>query len=1002
LTTDPAFERLPPMTLRYPKFLESTLGTSHRWRSAVDGTISDFDDWLRDSKLPFFPDYTDHGTDHLNKVMLTASELIREDAKPFFSTADAAILILSILLHDSAMHISESGFFQLIKGSAKDWRIEGFDSERWPNIWDEFLFAAKRWDDRTLVDVIGETTSGLPRATIRDPFDHYDNLAESDRRLIGEFIRRHHPRMAHEFAVFGVPGPSAHPIKPSTGFEPDHCDIGGLIARSHGLSVRQCLEYLSAKYDRREYQNIHAVFLMTLLRVGDNLQIESERSTPVIFRYKHVPSPLSEREHKVHHAIKNITRTHDDPESIWIQAQPGDVRTLLRIQEWLLSIQVELDASWAVLGEVYSLLSLTLSNFGLIIRRVRSNLDNLMAIAKVLDFVPKRIAFDVARPDLLRLLVRPLYGDRPEMGVRELVQNAVDAVRELKDLCEHDSGEIEIHAPTIDGDVEVWLDDPDENGSAWLKVTDCGVGMTEDVVQDYFLTAGASFRNSDEWHREHDSKEAEQSAGTNVKARVLRSGRFGIGVLAAFLLGNEIEVKTRHVRASRGIYFKCSLDSDVIELQYVDNIPTGTSIGVRVSEDTFGRLTHVHPAWRHTDEHHRWDWYSCRQPRVVRLFGSSRQTLPQRFTLPGAGEDLPPTHHRLALLDYADVQWTYDGQRPSLTCNGIIIGSWDDYGRFDEGHHGDMLETQVIDLSTPAVSVFDPDGNLPLTLQRDKLAARTYPFSDQLVTEVLKDVIAQIFVDLDSLHSSKQPEERDALWMRSHPAIARRWHGFGYLMPFMARSEGLALVDADILAQCAASTALIFSRYDSRRAEFNVPLTKPFDLYLAAHWDSARYYSIRVFRGIFEYGDRAHPAIPNLFATGKRILTCRPHAEMLMEHKEIPKFVKKGTRYVSINDYWSFLEIGKCLPTHFDIDALKAISSGTRQGRRAPFQVELFLTPRVEDYKPSRIAELWWQIIGQPTIPFDQSERSKVLQRALPFLGDFIERYKAQIQSKDK
>jgi hypothetical protein len=41
---------------------------------------------------------------------------------------------------------------------------------------------------------------------VRDPFPHYSNLAESDRKLIGEFIRRHHPRLAHEFAVFGVPG----------------------------------------------------------------------------------------------------------------------------------------------------------------------------------------------------------------------------------------------------------------------------------------------------------------------------------------------------------------------------------------------------------------------------------------------------------------------------------------------------------------------------------------------------------------------------------------------------------------------------------------------------------------------------------------------------------------------------------------------------------------------------------------------------------------------------
>ena len=33
---------------------------------------------------------------------------------------------------------------------------------------------------------------------------------------------------------------------------------------------------------------------------------------------------------------------------------------------------------------------------------------------------------------LLTLLVEPLYGAKPEFGIRELLQNAIDAVRERK------------------------------------------------------------------------------------------------------------------------------------------------------------------------------------------------------------------------------------------------------------------------------------------------------------------------------------------------------------------------------------------------------------------------------------------------------------------------------------------------------------------------------------------------------------------------------------------
>ena len=36
--------------------------------------------------------------------------------------------------------------------------------------------------------------------------------------------------------------------------------------------------------------------------------------------------------------------------------------------------------------------------------------------------------FDVANGEVLKLLVGPLYREQPVLGVRELVQNAVDAV----------------------------------------------------------------------------------------------------------------------------------------------------------------------------------------------------------------------------------------------------------------------------------------------------------------------------------------------------------------------------------------------------------------------------------------------------------------------------------------------------------------------------------------------------------------------------------------------
>ncbi len=63
-----------------------------------------------------------------------------------------------------------------------------------------------------------------------------------------------------------------------------------------------------------------------------------------------------------------------------------------------------------------------------------------------------------------------------------------------------------------------------------FQIDDYGVGMTQDVLYDYFLCAGALFRESDTWKRDFEVDDV---------PKIVRSGRFGIGVLAASCSVNE-------------------------------------------------------------------------------------------------------------------------------------------------------------------------------------------------------------------------------------------------------------------------------------------------------------------------------------------------------------------------------------------------------------------------------------------------------------------------------
>ena len=114
-------------------------------------------------------------------------------------------------------------------------------------------------------------------------------------------------------------------------------DLAGLIT-SHGLPVRLCLSYM-ARYDLREYRGVHATFLMCVLRVADYLQIDAERAPKQNLMVRALRSPASRREWECHDAIRDIRNTHEDPEAVFVDARPNDVKTFLRLKSLLAGLQ---------------------------------------------------------------------------------------------------------------------------------------------------------------------------------------------------------------------------------------------------------------------------------------------------------------------------------------------------------------------------------------------------------------------------------------------------------------------------------------------------------------------------------------------------------------------------------------------------------------------------------------------------------------------------------------
>jgi Histidine kinase-, DNA gyrase B-, and HSP90-like ATPase len=124
-----------------------------------------------------------------------------------------------------------------------------------------------------------------------------------------------------------------------------------------------------------------------------------------------------------------------------------------------------------------------------------------------------------------------LYGDDTTVPIRELIQNAADAVRarRIEDQLDERWGEILVRSGR-------------ENGTEWIEVYDNGLGMNSDVITGYLLNFGSSYWGSSLMREQHPGL---LSSGLET------AGKYGIGFFSVFMLGQRVRVTTRPYRDGR-------------------------------------------------------------------------------------------------------------------------------------------------------------------------------------------------------------------------------------------------------------------------------------------------------------------------------------------------------------------------------------------------------------------------------------------------------------------
>jgi hypothetical protein len=677
----------------------------------------------------FFPEYTDHSTRHIEDVLGAALDLIHRDSANTVSDNDYCVLALATILHDIGLHLRAEGFLALLQSDPG--RRVRFDHTQpgWAQLWEDFLSEAARFDERRLVELFNSVDP------VRRPPTNVLDWSLRDRLLIGEFLRRYHARLSHEIAFYGFPLGRGEYRQLLAGAPAEIRDMVGLIARSHGIAVRDTLPYIKQFFDLRDYNGIHIVYIMILLRIADYLQIQPTRAPANMRDVRRIQSPFSNREWIAHSAIKNISVADLDPEAVNILAEPPNVRTYLRIRDWLSGIQFELDLSWAILGETYGRFSSSepkndLANLKLRVRRVKSNVDDLTSFALTIPYLPQRVTFTSAGSDLLKLLVGPLYNYNAFVGIRELFQNAADAVRELDDILSHEPDLSISLGPDLSREGVVINLELAKNKITKIEICDSGVGMHAGIIINYFLTAGASFRNSRVWRELHEEKD---------HSRVARGGRFGIGAIAAFLLGQKIRVHTRHYTspADQSIYFEADISSTAIELLKKPKSSIGTSISVELATPM------------DTLNFKRWleeNIYSSDVPISVPNFPAVDDKNIDLKMIPRT-----LTFNTPILFGWSDEAISVGASfmRSDLVVNAIKIESL--RSSRQPAPAGLDLDFGYFSLTAPGIIVWDRDSVFPLNLQRTEANFVKFASKEKLIFVIVAELLAKLAAYKDEL-----------------------------------------------------------------------------------------------------------------------------------------------------------------------------------------------------------------------------------------------------------
>lgn len=444
-----------------------------------------------------FDEYTLHDISHVNAMLKITDWLIPESTRKIMTPAEWLMLTLAIYFHDLGMVVTKQEFNNRNKTNFPQYKqkfLEGLDSNdriKYSSddhfIYQEFVreHHAKRvrtWIEGTNIKELGEAADVI--AEIQEMLKPLDKLFKKDLALICE---SHHLDDLDDFTKYRT----------------------------------------SICYGPNSEEKVNLNYIAIILRIADLLHITSDRTPSISMKMFNVTNTISIIEWKKQQAVRAVVpqlRRNEEgnvdnnleKNTIEITALfdgPDTAEAYFGLSAYLKYVQSELSRCKSIVSKSKRKEGTTNYNFPW----ERINEEQITATG----FETKKFQFVLDQENILQLLVgHTLYNDS-SVVIRELVQNAIDAVRLQKEF-EKKKGT----KNWADGRISVsWNSEKRE-----LTVLDNGTGMSINDIENYLLRVGAS---------KYQDREIKKYFPDFSPI-----SRFGIGILTCFMIADNIDLIT--------------------------------------------------------------------------------------------------------------------------------------------------------------------------------------------------------------------------------------------------------------------------------------------------------------------------------------------------------------------------------------------------------------------------------------------------------------------------